>query len=466
MKTCIKLFVVAVISLALTLSAYASDWSGGTGFWSSNGSPGWNGTGAPNGIGALANFPDAATADSTTVQDQNVGAGGVIVGTASFTGTGNFSRNLRLEGDLVFNQDGAGAGFATISNSNPTVGTGNFMTFSKGSNAGNLVLADDLHIVNTSGNANTSGSGAINIDAVMVGTGNLTISSVANTVTSATNFPGAVGFTRSNTFTGTVLIQKGAVTFSNDPFNSAAAGNIVTLGQAGQGSVTLMSTTFSAMMNNPVVVASGTGGTVTMGTAATTNNTQTGSITLNGNLIVNSFATNNTGLTLSGLISGVGGLTIASGAASPNSTGVTLNHTGGNTYQGGTNINTGIFIANGDGMLGTGFVNLNGPGVTLMLQNGVTQNYIADNASVFTLSTDTLNLNFTGTDTVGALFINGVAQAPGTYNATTNPGLITGTGAFNVLGIPEPHTFALIAFGSLAVLGLKRGGSRGQSLIT
>jgi hypothetical protein len=61
MKTLLKLLALVAASVGLSFSAYASDWTGGTGNWSSNGNPGWNGTGVPNAVGAVANFPDATT---------------------------------------------------------------------------------------------------------------------------------------------------------------------------------------------------------------------------------------------------------------------------------------------------------------------------------------------------------------------------------------------------------------------
>lgn len=42
--------LLALVAQPLT----AADWVGGSGNWSSNGNPGWNGAGVPNGIGASA----------------------------------------------------------------------------------------------------------------------------------------------------------------------------------------------------------------------------------------------------------------------------------------------------------------------------------------------------------------------------------------------------------------------------
>src|SRR4029077_10360140 len=132
-------------------------------------------------------------------------------------------------------------------------------------------------------------------------------------------------------------------------------------------------------------------------------------------------------LVLEGTISGPGGLTFTSSTQVQTVPGDptkiiseldTFDSFNGdpNTYHGGTIINAGTLITNGDGALGTGNVVLAASNVQLTMKNG--NNYIADTATVSLFdNTDKLNLNFTGlADKVGNLIINGVAQAPGTYN--------------------------------------------------
>lgn len=67
-----------VLALFTAATLHASDWAGGSGNWSSDGSPGWNGTGVPNAVGAVANFSVLSSSTLT----QNV-TGGVTVGTIS-----------------------------------------------------------------------------------------------------------------------------------------------------------------------------------------------------------------------------------------------------------------------------------------------------------------------------------------------------------------------------------------------
>ncbi len=57
----------------------------------------------PNAIGAIANFGDIVTGTTT----QNI-VGGVMLGTISQNGTGNFSRTITNTNGITMNQDGAG----------------------------------------------------------------------------------------------------------------------------------------------------------------------------------------------------------------------------------------------------------------------------------------------------------------------------------------------------------------------
>jgi len=471
MKTLLKFSALLATSLAFTLNALASDWTGGTGNstpdnWSSNGIPGWNGTGVPNAVGAVANFPDATT-PGNFVTSVDIPA---TVGAINFNANGDLSRSVNAVSNLTMNQDGAGPGFAIISNTNPSAGVNNFLNVNSGQ-FGNVILADDLLVTNTSGS--TAPTDAILIGAHIQGTGNVTFSTVGNTVLGPNNAPGCIRINQPGTFVGNVLVQKGAI-LTNAGTSSGGAfgdpGNMVTLGQAGQGSVTVMATTNNVDLQNPFTVAAGTGGTTVLGSLNTQGSTfggssaTAGNITLNGNLTINSWVTqtaNPGALVLLGTISGAGGLTFTT-TTTGDPTKVlseldTFDSFNGdpNTYHGGTIINAGTLIANGDGTLGTGNISLTGPNVQLTLKNGT--NYIADTATLSLFdNTDKLNLNFTGTDKVGALIINGTAVAPGTYSSS-NLSEIIGTGKIQVLGtaVPEPNTFALITLGPLLFFALR-----------
>ena len=77
----------------------------------------------------------------------------------------------------------------------------------------------------------------------------------------------------------------------------------------------------------------------------------------------------------------------------------------------------------------------------LRLGNGATNTSLADTAGVVigTDATAVLNLNYTGTDAIAALTINGVVKAPGVYGSSDPSGRITGTGTLTV-GTISPYT--------------------------
>ncbi|RYD65631.1 MAG: hypothetical protein EOP83_06985, partial [Verrucomicrobiaceae bacterium] len=103
-------------------------------------------------------------------------------------------------------------------------------------------------------------------------------------------------------------------------------------------------------------------------------------------------------VSLTGIIGGVGSLTKA-GAG-------TLLLSGANTYTGDTRIEAGR--------------------LTLSTAN------LANAADVYIASGAVLNLTHGAADTIRSLYINGAPLAPGTYTATTHPGVITGSGSLVV----------------------------------
>jgi autotransporter-associated beta strand protein len=98
----------------------------------------------------------------------------------------------------------------------------------------------------------------------------------------------------------------------------------------------------------------------------------------------------------------------------------------------------GTLILSNPGNSYAGDTTIQGGGGTLSFSHPV----LADAADVYLATGTFLNLNFMDTDSIGSFFIDGVAQAVGTYGALGNGvtdfeiGLITGTGILDVTTLP------------------------------
>ncbi len=102
---------------------------------------------------------------------------------------------------------------------------------------------------------------------------------------------------------------------------------------------------------------------------------------------------------------------------------------GASDYTGGTAVSAGTLVAAADSALGSSNVTVSG-GAALVLTNGVSNDYIADTASLVLDGSAVLDLAFSGIpDTVGSLSLDGGSTTvpDGTYTASALSGLGTGT---------------------------------------
>jgi len=149
---------------------------------------------------------------------------------------------------------------------------------------------------------------------------------------------------------------------------------------------------------------------------------------------------------LSGILSGTGSLTKSGDGI------VTIS--GANTFQGGTFITAGTLVVANGGTLGTGSVAVGGNSI-LTLQ---TFSSINDLSNLSFASTSTINLDFTGSETVYSLWDSTTNQfaAPNTYTAAQLNSLFgvtsfNGIGSVTVTAVPEPSTVGL--FGAAMLFG-------------
>ena len=262
---------------------------------------------------------------------------------------------------------------------------------------------------------------------------------------------GGSGFAINKTGAG-ILLLSGANTYSGGLTLSAGTLRFNNAAAAGTGTFTINGGTITNTSGAAITATNAQtwGGDFTFaGTAGTNSMTFSGPVTLTGNRAVNVSGTTGT-LTISGSIGGAFSLTKGGPGVG------TMILDAANTYNGGTFLSSGILIANKDGALGAGNVSLTAGFVTLTLQNGAINNYIADSATLSYVSTDIINLTYTGTDTVAGLTVDGVAQAAGVYGASLiNPdGVFAGTGSITV--VPEPTTVAMMVLGGSLLVGMQR----------
>ncbi|MGI9088908.1 MAG: beta strand repeat-containing protein [Chthoniobacterales bacterium] len=448
--------------------------------------------------GGLVQFSGSATAGSgafTTSGGTNNGSGGStrFIGTST-AGTGTFTTNAG--GQTQFSAS-ATAGSASFINNGapPTFGAGvaGITQFSGSSTAGNGTFIN-----------NTSTAGAIFglasggqtqfVETATAGSGTFTNNggTLSNTGGGKTSFAGS-STANNATLTSNAATVSGASGGTTSFTDTSTAGSATLINNGGTvsgaliGGTTAFALTSTAASSTLIAnggTGGGDGGTIQF-LQDSTGGTARVEVFGNGDLDISlhnapgvaigslegtgvaslgarnlTIGSNNLSTTFSGRIQD-GAFGGTGGSLSKIGTG-TLSLTNSNTYTGGTLINAGTLLAGADGALGTGNVSLAASSVTLTLQNGATNNYIADNANLSIVSGSTINLNFNGNpDAVSALFVDGIAQAPGLYGSAASgaPNQLSelfGTGELLVTAIPEPSTWAMIGIGGFLLCACQR----------
>jgi autotransporter-associated beta strand protein len=360
-------------------------------------------TGAANFNGGRAIFGNTSSAggDLNTASAVNLGGGTLEIRTAIATNkTLTANTTVSAASTLAYNNTTAGNQALTIQ-------------------TGSMALNADLTVQNIS--SNTTLANAIIINRNMTGVGNLIVDTYNNVNSRTANTDLALGRVAlggsNNAWTGNLVISKGTAQLFGDTalgqFN-AGSGDII-LGETGNsfgaGFVAAASTPTAGAktLSNDIVVRSG--GFRTLRGGSDHSYTFSGSVALEGDLNVHNglFFTDKT-MTLSGNISGVGGLSITE-SGNPNFTRLS----GNNTYAGATTIGAGavlnIMSASGNAIGDSSAVTFDGAGATL----------------AFNTTSETVG-SIASFGNSGAIALGGNLLTTGGNGAsTTYGGVITGT---------------------------------------
>ncbi len=492
----------ALLSALGTRAANANQWKSTPidGDW--NNAANWSAGLVPNSSSAIATFGSSSITAVSLSADTSANLGTEVngitfnAGASAFTITATTTFGLTISGVGIANSSGVMQNFVA----NDDGGSSVSISFTNNASAGNLT-----HFT-ANGATNAVGGGSIAFNDT----------STAGNATFVTNAGVGTGSGGSVDFYGTSTAGTGSVTnngesATNNGFaasatfhDSATAGNGVFTNNGGSasgsfGGVTEFMNTSTA--GNATLIAGdgsngGRGGRIdfredSAGGTARVELSGDGSLEIDlhsalgvtvgsiegsygfirlgrNNLTVGS---NNLTTTFSGLITdggrGRGGSLTKIGTGT-----LTLNNTfASDDYSGGTLINAGTLIAGADHVLGTGNVSLTATSVTLTLQGGAMNDYIADNVNLSIVSGSTVNLNFTGTpDTIGLLILDGVSQLPGLYGSAASGApnqrpQFSGLGEVLVTAIPEPSPWAMMLGGAGTLLALQHFRRRGWNRI-
>ena len=432
---------------------------------------------------------------SDTGDDKTIGS--AVTGSGTFSGnitvnettSGNFLLNPLVGSTLVFTGDiggsgGAGvkkigSGIVVLSGNNSytgdtviNVGTlkaGSATALSNGAGKGNLSITGgtfDLNGYIITANALSGSTGQIVNDAssttgtLTVGAADATGLTLSSTIKDNSGTGGTLALTKigtgaqtlsgNNTYSGGTKVQNGSLRVSS---NTALGTGSVSV--EGTGAELRMTTTNGIDVANNITI-SDTGDAKSIASFATTG-TFSGTIAINESTAGNFSVQSGTGssLTISGAIGGSGGAGLKkTGAGS-------LILTAGNSYSGPTNVTLGALQTNSGATLGAGNVTLaDTAGVVLTLGSATS---FADTATLtFGSINSVININFSGNDVLGGITNGSLSIGAGTYTAAAlntffgGSNFVDGGSAGTLQVVPEPATWALLAFSLTTVTILRR----------
>ncbi len=378
------------------------------------------GTGNTNISGVIGTGPGSLSMTGTgtlTLSGANTYSGG----TALSSGALRVGNNAALGTGTLTLSGGTLASSSTTARilANDSVVGGNFILGQASGGTGALTLSGAMDLGGAMRQI-TVNNAADTISGVISGTGGITKSGT-----------GALTLSGANTYTGGTTLSSGTLLLGDDA--ALGTGSLALDG----GTLASSSTTARTLANNIVV-----GGNVILGRASG----GTGALTLSGAMdlggAMRQITVNNAADTISGVISGTGGITKSGTGA--------LTLSGANTYSGGTTVNAGKIVVDSDGNLGDASGQLTfGGGGTLQITNGFTSARnvtLNGGGGAFDTNGNDLTMlgNMTGTGALtktgdGALTLSGTNTYTG---ATTINGGILRAGVNNALSTTTAVTLA------------------------
>jgi autotransporter-associated beta strand protein len=397
--------------------------------------------------GVTLNNHDLVILGSTSLTIGTVGTG--------ISGTGNVTLNSPTNSVITLNGTLNYAGtFTNTGAGNPNNGNAIFATF--GTGVTSIIQDSATSAVTLYGNNSSYNNGIVikkgqlngsNPNALGAATNVVTLGDSAGTANTTLggkgSYANAIQVAAGNT---------GVATIANTWSNSATFSGLVTMN-----SHDLTVSTISGGGSNTVemsggIASTGTGGNLTIKVGGTHSITFSGATGLNH---VGSITNSGTG-TSSAIISTIIGSNVT--GVIQNSSTSSMTFGGANAYSGPTTVSLGTLATNATGTFGSSSVTV-ANGAKLTLGNAASFGDLSTLTFASTSAASSVNLNFTGADTLGAVYdsVTATYLAAGTYtasqlNSAFASSVFAGTGSFTVSAIPEPSTYAVI-FGGMALTG-------------